>query len=400
MKVGYRICHSRPFLIPTFTQEGFTIQMHIHPIDTEICRERRRFVLFPFSLYYRTPQWVPPFISDMSLLLDRGKHPFYKHSDAQFLVAESEGQVVGRLAVLHNRPYCAYHKQNIAFFYYFESIDDQEVANGLFRAAEDWARKQGCDTIYGPRGFQRANCIGQLVEGFDLLPATGMIYNLPYYERLITSAGFHKESDHYSGMMTKDQRLPDRVHAIAERVKERGNFRIKTFTNVKEMEQWIPMVDVVHHEAFKDNPGYYPSSKEEFQMLAKDILAIADPRYIKMVLKGDDVAGFLIATPNVVKAIQRTRGTVYPLGWIDLLWEKKHTKVIDVNGIGLLPKYQGMGNNALLYSELEKTLIDWEIEKAEIIQVDERNFRSKSDMETMGVIWNKLHRTFKKSIEM
>lgn len=373
--------------------------MQIRPIDSNICRDRQRFIMLPFSLYERTPQWVPPFTSDMELLFDRDKHPFYRHSDAQFLIAEREGQVVGRLAVLHHRPYCEYHQENIAFFYYFESIDDQEVTSGLFRAAEDWARQQGCDTIYGPRGFVRSNCIGQLVEGFEHLPATGMIYNFPYYERLITSAGFQKESDHFSGVMVKGHRLPDRVHQIAERVGQRGNFWIKTFKDTKEMESWIPKVDIVHHEAFKDNPAYYPSTKEEFEMLAKDIIAIADPRLIKIVMKGDEIAGFLLATPNIVKAIQRTRGSVYPLGWIDLLLEKKRTKVIDVDAVGLMPKYQGLGNNAFLYVEIEKTLIEWGVKKAEIIQVDERNFRSKSDMETMGVTWNKLHRTFKKSID-
>lgn len=372
--------------------------MHIRPIDTDSRRDRRRFVQFPFTLYDQTPQWVPPILSDLALLFDRQKHPFYQHSDGQFLIAEDAGQVVGRLAVLHHRPYCAYHKENIAFFYYFECIDDQQVADGLFRAAEDWARKQGCVTIYGPRGFVRSNCIGQLVEGFDHMPATGMIYNMPYYERLITTAGFHKESDHYSGMLTPEHQLPERVYEIAERVKQRGNFWIKTFNTVKEMESLIPMVDVIHHEAFKDNPGYCPSTKAEFEMLARDIIAIAEPDLIKAVMKGDEFAGFIIATPNIGRALQRTRGRILPFGWADLLREKKHTKIIDVDAIGLLPRYQGLGNNALLYVEIEKTLRQRGVERAEIVQVDERNFRSKSDMETMGVVWNKLHRTFKKAI--
>jgi hypothetical protein len=373
--------------------------MIIRPIDTDICRDRRRFALFPFSLYYQTPQWVPPFVSDMALLFDRNKHPFYQHSDAQFLIAESEGQVVGRLAVLHQRPYCAYHKENIAFFYYFECIDDQEVANGLFQEAEDWARRQGCDAIYGPRGFQRSDCIGLLVDGYEFIPAMGMIYNLPYYERLVNTAGFHKYTDHFSGEFSKDSHLPERVYDIAERVKQRGNFWVKTFDTIQEMESMIPLVETVHHEAFKDNAGYYPTTKAEFEILAKNIISIADPKLIKAVMKGNDIAGFVIATPNIAKAVQRTQGKVFPFGWIDLLREKKRTKVIDVDVVGLLPKYQGLGNNALLYVELEKTLRERDAQKAEIIQVDERNFRSKADMETMGVVWNKTHRTFKKTIK-
>lgn len=372
--------------------------MHIRPIDTGICRDRRRFLQFPFSLYYQTPQWVPPILSDLALVFERDRHPFYQHSDAQFLIAESEGQVIGRLAVLHHRPYCAYHQEKTAFFYYFECIDDPEVANGLFHAGEEWARDQGCTSIYGPRGFLRSNCSGQLVEGFELMPAMGITYNLPYYERLITSYGFTKENDYLSGMLAGEQRLPERVHEIAGRVRQRGNFWIKTFTNAREIESMIPAIEYVHNEAFKDNPAYYPSSHAEFQLVVKDIVAIADPRLLKTVMKGDEIAGFIIAYPNISKALQRTHGSIYPLGWIDLLNEKKHTKVIDVNGVGLLPKYQGLGNNALLYVEIEKNLLERGAEKAEIIQVDERNYRSKSDMEAMGVIWNKRHRTFRKSI--
>jgi hypothetical protein len=69
-----------------------------------------------------------------------------------------------------------------------------------------------------------------------------------------------------------------------------------------------------------------------------------------------------------------------------------------MNGIGLLPKYQGLGGNALLYSEVEKTIVDAGMKHAEIIQVDERNFRSYSDMNTMGVDWKKTHRTYIKRI--
>ena len=65
----------------------------------------------------------------------------------------------------------------------------------------------------------------------------------------------------------------------------------------------------------------------------------------------------------------------------------------------MLPQYQGLGNNALLYVEIEKTLLERGSKSAEIIQVDERNFRSKSDMENMGVIFNKTHRVYRKPIQ-
>jgi hypothetical protein len=77
-----------------------------------------------------------------------------------------------------------------------------------------------------------------------------------------------------------------------------------------------------------------------------------------------------------------------------ILRAQQNFSVIDINGVGLLPDYQGRGANALLYSELEKTLRSTKATMAELIQIDERNFLSKSDMEMLGVEWVKIHRSY------
>lgn len=71
-----------------------------------------------------------------------------------------------------------------------------------------------------------------------------------------------------------------------------------------------------------------------------------------------------------------------------------------MNGAGLLPEYQGLGGNALLYSEIDKVINSTRIKRAEIVQVDERNLRSFSDMKKMGVVFTKTHRTYQKNITL
>ena len=84
------------------------------------------------------------------------------------------------------------------------------------------------------------------------------------------------------------------------------------------------------------------------------MIQAADPKLLKLIMKDDEVAGFIISYADISKALQRTKGKLWPLGWIDLLHEKKVSKVVNINGLGLIPKYQGLGSNALLYVELEK----------------------------------------------
>lgn len=370
--------------------------METRILDKEKRSDCRKFKSLPYSLYKGNPFWVPPTPGEIEGVMSSKKNPFYTHSEADFIVVETKREILGRISILHNRNYCMFHHTDTAFFYYFDCIEDQQVAARLFDAAEDWSRKRGLKSILGARGFLRSSGIGILVDGFNALPAMGIPYNHPYYGPLIESCGFSKAFDHYSGVLEKH---PDpMIHQVAKKVMSRGNFHLLSFNKVSEIVPWIPKIDEVHHAAFASNPNYYPSTSQEFDLISHNILAIADPKIIKVILHDGDIAGFIVAYPNINKSLKKNGGHLFPFGWLAISIEKKHPTVIDLNGIGLLPQYQGLGGNALLYSELDKVLSNPRIKKAEVVQVDERNFRSRSDMINMGVAISKIHRTYQKPI--
>ncbi len=356
----------------------------------------RKFKTLPFSLYKGNPYWVPPPPGEIERVMNPARHPFYAHSEADFILVENKSETLGRLAILHNKNYCNFHQVKTAFFYYFESVEDPQVVMNLIDAAQDWAHERGLNTILGARGFLRSNGIGILVEGFDAMPAMGIPYNPPYYGKLLESCGFTKVYDLYSGIL--DKHPEQSIHKIAEKVLSRGNFHIHDFQTVSEIEPWISRIDDLHHKAFADNPSYYPSTQEEFNLLSHDILRIADPKYIKLIMHNDEIAGFILAYPDINRALQKCKGRLFPLGWLMILSEKRSPHVIDLNGVGLLPEYQGLGGNVLLYAELDKVVRSPLIKRAEVVQVDERNFRSKSDMQNLGVKLTKTHRTYQKLI--
>jgi len=365
-------------------------------LDTTKKKDVRLFKSLPYKLYKENSYWVPPVPGEIDFAMDREKHPFYAHSEADFIVVEEGKKVLGRIAVLHNKHYCDFHKVKTGFFYYYEAVDDDEVAQKLLTAAQDWCKERDLDTLMGPRGLLRSNCIGMLVEGFDKQTATGMTYNLPYYQDQLAANGFVKHNDHFSGCM--DQHIDQKIHDVARKVIARGHFQIHRFKSIEEMKEWIPKVDAVHHRAFAENPGFMPSTPAEFDVLARSIIALADPRYIEVIMHNNEIAGFLIAFPNINKGLRFARGRMAPFGWLGLLLDKKYSRTIDVEGVGLLPEYQGLGGNAVLYAELDHVTSGARFNHAEIVQIDERNMRSKSDMHTMSVVWNKIHRTLEKAI--
>ncbi len=311
-----------------------------------------------------------------------------------------DGQDVGRIAVLENHRFNEYHGTRQAQFYLFDCVDDQEVANALFERAFEWAKSRGLNQIVGPKGFSAFDGYGILVEGFEHRQMmTMMNYNYPYYPRLIETLGFRKEVDFVSCYLGADAfHLPERVHRIAERVQQRGTLQVQRFRTKGELKAWANKIGQAYNKTFVNNWEYYPLTEREIAFLLENLLIIADPRLIKVITHKDDVVGFLFGFPDLSAALQRAKGRLFPFGIIDLLLEMRRTKWISLNGAGILPEFQGRGGNALLYSEMEKTIRDYKFEHADLTQVAETAVQMRRDLENLGGKPYKNHRVYIRDI--
>jgi len=375
--------------------------LQVDKIDTNDKASVKRFVRIPYRLYENHPQWVPPILMEAENQLNKSKHPFYEHSDADFFLATKDGRDVGRIAALENKRFNQYHKTKQAQFYLFECEDDQEVANALFDGVFDWAKGRGLDRLVGPKGFGALDGYGIQVEGYEHRQIMSMMnYNYPYYVRLVENLGFTKEVDFVSCYMSKDTfHLPERVYKIVERVKSRNNLDVHRFETKKDIRAWAKKIGKLYNDSFVNNWEYYPLTDKEIQYLLDNILTIADPRLIKIITHNDDAIGFLFGFPDLSAAFQRAKGHLFPFGAIDiLLLEPKKTKWVSLNGAGVLPEYQGIGGNALLYVEMEKTLHDFTYEHADLTQVAETAVQMRHDLENVGGRAYKNHRVYQKQI--
>lgn len=375
--------------------------LHVDQIDTNDKALVKRFVKIPYRLYENHPQWVPPILMEAENQLNKSKHPFYEHSDADFFIATKDGRDVGRIGALENKRFNQYHKTKQAQFYLFECEDDQEVANALFERVFDWAKGRGLDRLVGPKGFGALDGYGIQVEGYEHRQIMSMMnYNYPYYVRLVENLGLTKEVDFVSCYMSRDTfHLPERVYRIVERVKSHNNLDVHRFETKKDIRAWAKKIGKLYNDSFVNNWEYYPLTEKEIQYLLDNILTIADPRLIKIITHNDDAIGFLFGFPDLSSAFQRAKGHLFPFGAIDILMlEPKRTKWVSLNGAGVLPEYQGMGGNALLYVEMEKTLHDFTYEHADLTQVAETAVQMRHDLENVGGKAYKNHRVYQKQI--
>ena len=375
--------------------------VNVEKIDTTDKSLVKRFVRIPYRLYANHPQWVPPLMMDTETQLNKKKHPFYEHSDADFFIATKDGRDVGRIGALENKRFNAYHKTTQVQFYLFECEDDQEVANALFESVFEWAKGRGLNRVVGPKGFGALDGYGIQVEGFEHRQMMNMMnYNYPYYARLVENLGFTKEVDFVSCYMNKDTfHLPERLYRIVERVKKHQNLEVHQFQSKNDLKAWAKKIGRLYNDSFVNNWEYYPLTDKEIQFLLDNMLMVADPRLIKIITHNDDAIGFLFGFPDLSAAFQRANGHLTPWSIVDLLFlEKRRTNWVSLNGAGVLPEYQGVGGNALLYVEMEKTLHNYNFEHADLTQVAETAVQMRHDLENVGGKAYKNHRVFQKKI--
>ena len=373
----------------------------IEKVDTNNRSQVRRFVELPHRLYGNCPQWVPLINLDAYTYLNRRKHPFHEHSDVDFFLAVRDGRDVGRIAAIENKPFNKYHNTQKADFYFFDCENDLEAATVLFNAMFDWAKARGLNLVMGPKGMGPLDGYGILIMGHEHRNTMTMLnYNHPYYQQLVEAQGFIKEVDFVSCYLPADKfQVPERVEKITQRVMQRGGLQMKHFKNKRELLGWAPRIGKAYNEAFVHNWEYYPLSQREIDFVVDNIMTIADHRLIKIVTHGEDVVGFLFAFHDVTAALQRSRGRLFPFGIIDLLLELRRTDRVTVNGMGILPEFQGHGGNAILYSEMGHTLLGFkQFIHVEMTQVAETTEQMRADLKNLNGVEYKNHRVYRRDV--
>jgi len=358
------------------------------------------FLRLPFSIYRDIPQWVPPLQLDERLRLNPKRFPFYKHSHASFFLACERNNPIGRLAVLNNSRYNEFYKTKTAFFYLFECENNLEAATALFNVGFEWARGRGLDKVIGPKGFTPLDGFGMLVKGFEHRPAFGLPYNPAYYVDLIEAQGFVKEGESVSGYLGTNIQFPPRIHQLAERIAKRRGLRILRCNTRKDLRNLVTYLKELYNNSLTGTEGTAPLTDEEVNTMANQLIWLADPKLVKLVMKDNKAVGFLLAYPDVSLALQKTRGRLFPFGWLTLLLELRRTKWININGAGLLPEYRGSGGTAILFSEMFKSVSENpRYRHADVVQIGVENENMQREMENFGIDFYKMHRTYKKELK-
>ncbi len=373
--------------------------MKIVQFEPDDRRNRRAFNNFPFKLYQNTPQWVPHLRVEMRKVF-RPQYAFYNYGEAAFFLAKDEqGKILGRLATANNHRYNASYETKTAFFYYFEVVDDQSVAEGLFEKGFNWAKKQGLNHILGPKGFTVLDGFGMLVKGFEHQPAFNQSYNLSYYPIFIESLGFTKVKDIFTGRVDRQTEFPEKILKAARLVEKRKGFHASMLKTKADLRAVIDDFKRLYNDSLATPAGNPPLTDEDMDNMVSQLLWIADPRLVKLIYKDDQPIGWILGYPDIGKGMQRAKGRLFPFGWLQILLESKRTNWIDLNGIGIINDYQRLGGTAVLYNEIYKSIMDIpQYNYAELLQMREENIKIFLEAANIDIDFHKVHRLYEKTL--
>jgi GNAT superfamily N-acetyltransferase len=365
----------------------------IKPVETR--RERKQFLNLPWQLNRDDPNWMPPLRRNQEEVVGYRKHPFYEKNKIQTFLALRDRQPVGRVAGIINYGHIERYHDERGFFGFFDCIDDQEVANGLFDAVRDWLAGHDIHAMRGPCNPSLNYEVGLLIDGFDTPPFFMMTHNPPFHERLVEEYGFRKAQDLFAfwGHMEMIEKLDRKLWFVTEESVRRFKITTRRFDR-KRFHEDVRSFLKIYNSSLERTWGYVPLTDAEVQHMANSMRHLLVPEMTTAAVIDGETIGSCFGMLDYNPRIKAINGRLFPFGFIRLLWNRRAIKRVRLIATNVLPEYQMMGVGVVLLARILKDAIEWGIEEGEFSWVLESNHLSRKTLERGGAKRTKTYRIY------
>ena len=360
----------------------------------------RKFVKFPLKLYKDSKEYVPSLVFDEMNTLSPAKNPAFEYCDAKLWLACRGNEIVGRIAGIINKKFNNIWNKKVIRFGWIDFIDDESVSSALLNEVVKWGKENQLDEIQGPLGFTDLDYEGMLIEGFNEIGTLATIYNYPYYPEHLEKFGYGKEVDWLEFEIKVPDKIPEKADRVAKIVMEKLKVKVLDAKSKKDLIPYGKDLFNLINIAFKDLFGFVPLTDKQIEYYIKAYLGFISPDYTKIIIdENKKLAGFVIGMPSLTKALQKSRGKLFPFGFIHFLKAmRKSNKYIDLYLGAIRPDLQGKGADALLMTEITRSSIKNKVISAETNVELETNVLVQSHWKYFDSRQHKRRRCFYKKI--
>ncbi len=367
--------------------------MIVKPVTTR--REKKQFLNLPWMLYRDDPNWVPPLRMDQKEMVGFARHPFYAVNERQAFLALRDGEPCGRVLAIINHGHNERFDERRGFFGFFESVDDQEVADGLFEAVEQWFAQRDIHCLRGPCNPSLNYTLGLLVDGYDSMPTFMMTYNPPYYERLVEEYGFRKTQDLYAfwGSIDMLPKVQERWKPVVEQIIERLGIHLRPLNRKRFLED-VELFLSIYNKSLTNTWGFVPMSEAEVRHTAAGLRYLMVPEMAIAAEIDGKTVGAAFGLPDYNPRIKAIDGRLFPFGFLKLIRNKSAIKRVRFISANVLPEYQLHGVGLALMHGMVPLGLEWGLQEAEFSWVLESNSLSRGALEKSGTKRAKTYRLY------
>jgi hypothetical protein len=379
--------------------------LEIRPVRTR--RDMKAFIRAAHRAQGGDPHWVPSLDMEAHEFFNPKHSPFAKENEIECYVALREGEPVGRIAAILNRAHLAYHNDQTGHFGFIEAIDDRGVFEALTDEAEHFARARGLKRLMGPFSASINHEVGLLIEGFDQTHMVRTNYAPPYYARQLEGLGFGKAMDLIAFGMETGQVLDEplrRIRAAHAAWKHRDQLKTYGLTYRSWRSSFKRLLDLFN-DAWSENWGAVPISSAEVDFIAKLMLPVIKPSWIRIAEWQGEPVGIVAMIPNANEAFVALKGKLLPFGWLRLM-KRIHvtgTRTSRLPMAGIVHKWRDtrVGQMAMtrLMMEMALTARKSKIRLVEISWVLETNAHAIHGIELFGSRPIRKFRVFERPVQ-
>jgi GNAT superfamily N-acetyltransferase len=321
-------------------------------------RDLKRFIELPYRLRRNDPKWVPALRYERRRFLDRRKNPYFEHAEAEYFIAERDGDVVGRITAQVDRRWDSFQGGNDGMFGFFEVENSPETASALVETAANWVRERGRQRMLGPMDFTTNDECGLLVDGYEEQPIILQPWHPPYYRELLEGVGMTKAMDMrmwdlWLGRLKEGNEFDPMIKAAAKIAEDKGVVVRKM--RKRDLEAEIGRFMEVYNEAWSRNWGFVPITEAEVAFQAQNLKPILVEDWAMLAELDGEVVGAALTLPDINQVLAKMNGRIVPFGWWHFVTGRKKIDRVRVFALGVKSGYQHLGVAAALYERHRET---------------------------------------------
>jgi GNAT superfamily N-acetyltransferase len=358
------------------------------------------FINLPKKIYSGNRAWVPPLKGDFKKYILGESNSMTAAGPCIRLMAYKNDQPAARLIAGINQHLNEAKGFKEGYISLFESIEDINVSQRVLEEAQAWFIKNGMHSIKGPLSLPGGDDNrGFIIDNFTDPTLIMGSYNKPYYNDFFMAFGFEKYLDCYAYKINFDEEMNERYERLVPYAMKKYKFDVCKL-DIKNIQSEMSDIKQIIYEAMPvDWDDFIPPDDHEIDMIAKQIIPVADPDliYIARNHEGRPI-GFNLTLPDYNQVLKKMNGKLFPLGVFKYMYYKNKIDRARFFVLFVIPEYRKKGVPTAIYLESFKAVKRKGYSYGEGSTIWEYNEPMIRDIETFGGTRYKTYRIYKKNI--